>query len=149
MIASGAVAERIHVAPSGVDLQAFADIADFNPKKLQDKPRLNYIGRISRDRGLGIFESLARCQRYRVSLIGPTDEVPAADAELYPAVPYKEVPHWYGRTDIVLLPYQTELDHAASISPLKLFEAMAAGRPVIASDLPSIREVIHMVRMVY
>jgi glycosyltransferase involved in cell wall biosynthesis len=27
-------------------------------------------------------------------------------------------------------------------SPLKLFEAMASGRPIVASDLPSIREVL-------
>jgi glycosyltransferase involved in cell wall biosynthesis len=40
------------------------------------------------------------------------------------------------------MPYQADLRHAATISPIKLFEAMAAGRLVIASDLPPIREVI-------
>ena len=40
------------------------------------------------------------------------------------------------------MPYQADLQHAASISPIKLFEAMAAGRVVLASDLPPIREVI-------
>jgi glycosyltransferase involved in cell wall biosynthesis len=40
------------------------------------------------------------------------------------------------------MPYQADLRHAASISPIKLFEALAAGRLVLASDLPSIREVV-------
>jgi len=31
---------------------------------------------------------------------------------------------------------------AAHTSPLKAFEAMAAGRPIVASDLPSSREVL-------
>jgi glycosyltransferase involved in cell wall biosynthesis len=57
-------------------------------------------------------------------------------------VPHVQVPATLGTGAIALMPYQADLQHAATISPIKLFEAMAAGRLVIASDLPTIREVI-------
>ena len=70
------------------------------------------------------------------------------DAKLDPAlhvhgfVPPREVPGWYARTDLVLLPYQPSHTIIDSISPIKLFEAMGAGRPILVSDLPAMREVI-------
>jgi glycosyltransferase involved in cell wall biosynthesis len=50
--------------------------------------------------------------------------------------------------DILLMPYQVQtMTHAGAVStswmsPLKMFEYMASGVPVIASDLPVLREVL-------
>jgi glycosyltransferase involved in cell wall biosynthesis len=45
--------------------------------------------------------------------------------------------------DILLMPFPNKEHFAYFMSPLKMFEYMAAKRPIIASDLPSIREVLN------
>lgn len=44
--------------------------------------------------------------------------------------------------DILVLPNPPTLVSARYTSPLKLFEYLAAGRPIVASDLPALREVL-------
>ncbi len=143
LVNSGAEPNRITVVPSGVDLSLFNNIRPFNAGKL-NFPNIFYIGRISRDRGLEILTSIAKQGLGRVHLVGESeDPIKPIDNLIYHGhVPHREVVKYYEQSDILLLPYQEDLDHIKSISPLKLFESMATGRPIIASDIPPIREVL-------
>lgn len=57
-------------------------------------------------------------------------------------VPPAEVPALLRRATILVLPNPASAISTRYTSPLKLFEYMAAGRAIVASDLPSIREVL-------
>src|SRR3989344_857580 len=58
--------------------------------------------------------------------------------------PHAEIPIWLRAADILVLP-NTSRDEASRIetSPVKLFEYMASERPIVASDLPSVRNVVN------
>jgi glycosyltransferase involved in cell wall biosynthesis len=140
LIRAGAVPERITVAHSGVKLEAYAGLPLFDPAGL-DRPRVIHLGRLSQPRGSEIFRHLAARGECEISIISAdTGSIP--NAVYHPPVPLTEVPAWYARSDLILLPYQPNISTAATMSPIKMFEAMAAGRPIIASDLPTIREIL-------
>lgn len=133
--------EGVHVCPCGADLGLFQNIAPWNPSGLE-RPHIMYVGRISRHRGLSILEKLAEQDAFRVTVVGSLEDSPATDRiRLVPFVPHHEIPRYLEQADIVVMPYQRNLPHAGSISPMKLFEAMAAGRPILVSDLEPIREI--------
>ncbi len=57
--------------------------------------------------------------------------------------PPAEVPTWLAAADVGVVPNRSQPAISARYtSPLKVFEAMAAGLPLVASDLPSLREVL-------
>ena len=49
---------------------------------------------------------------------------------------------WRRSMDILLAPYQRSVPTVNWMSPLKVFEYMAAGRAIVASDLPVLHEVL-------
>jgi glycosyltransferase involved in cell wall biosynthesis len=143
LAAAGADEKRIHVSPSGVDLKPFNTLPELDPDRLA-RPRIIYLGRISEDRGLHVLTHLAKNSRSEVHLVGDCDDRISNLPNLHhqPAVPHREVASLYAESELVLLPYQQTLSHADAISPMKLFEAMAAGRVIVASDIPPLREIL-------
>jgi len=60
-----------------------------------------------------------------------------------PFQPFKRVPIYMKAMDLFLMPFPKAEHYEYFMSPLKMFEYMASKRPIIASDLPSIREVLN------
>ena len=82
-------------------------------------------------------------------IIGGEHEQVTSLQSKYPRVrflgfrPYRELADNQAAADVLILP-NTGKDEISALftSPLKLFTYMASGRPIVASDLPSIREVL-------
>jgi glycosyltransferase involved in cell wall biosynthesis len=54
-------------------------------------------------------------------------------------VPYKKVPEYVGAMDICVAPHKKDTNQA---SPVKLFDYMACGKPIVASDIEVVREIV-------
>ena len=78
----------------------------------------------------------AQVERLR-GMLGPQ----GAEIEFLPRLPQNEVARHLAHACIAVLPNRPEPDSAFT-SPIKLFEYMAAGCAIVASDLPSLREIL-------
>jgi glycosyltransferase involved in cell wall biosynthesis len=151
---SGVPAGKILVWPDAVDVNAFDLLPDKmilrNRLKLpEEMPIATYCGHLYRNRGI---EEILQCARELPSvyflIIGGWDEDIArfrAEAGGLSNVcftgflPNRQVPAYLTASDILLMPYPAACETAEWMSPLKLFEYMASGRAIVATDLPAIR----------
>lgn len=58
-------------------------------------------------------------------------------------VPHTTVPDFLQACDILIAPFPDNRHYRYYMSPLKIFEYMASGRPIVASELPSLREILN------
>jgi glycosyltransferase involved in cell wall biosynthesis len=113
-----------------------------------------YQGGFSRDRGIEqLIEAIPSVPDALLVLLGYGNlqaelERRAADpglggrVRMLPAVPPDELLDWVAAADVVAMPIQpTTLNHRLT-TPNKLFEAMAVGVPVVASDLPGMAGIV-------
>ena len=58
-------------------------------------------------------------------------------------IPHKKVPYYLKASDVLMMNYSKFKYHTYYTSPMKMFEYMTSKRPIVASDLPSIREILN------
>ena len=120
--------------------------------------RVGYAGSIYAGRGIGFIASLAQTCHWAVfEVAGGAPGVVQKLRAKYKGIRNlsflghlspSNVPDFLRSCDVLLAPYQaTTADGVGTVtvewmSPLKIFEYMAVGRPIISSDLPALREVL-------
>jgi len=133
--------------PHGVDVDAFAGIDDVLPPEgwSIEGPVATLMGHLNARIDLDLLQAIAGAG-INVLIIGPTRfrDSRLDDLLRHPKVhwvgfqPFAELPRYLSVTDVGLVPYvQSEFNRASF--PLKTLEYLAAGLPVVATDLPSIR----------
>jgi len=158
LINKGIDKNKILIAPDGVDLDKFnIDVSKEEArKKLNlplDKKIVMYIGLFDKWKGyLTLLESSKFFDDKEIKLImigGTKKQVENLEKE-YPNViflgylPYTDLPVNQKAADVLVIPNSGKMAISKYYtSPLKLFSHMVSHRPIVASDLPSIREILN------
>lgn len=71
-----------------------------------------------------------------------TESSAAARIELVPPVSYLEISHYLDACDILLAPAGETRHSQRYRSPLKIFDYMARGKPIVAADVPAHKELL-------
>lgn len=148
-------------------VQVAPDAADPIPEHVQPaflsnkgkRLQVGYTGHLYSGRGIEVIFELAKACRWAdFHLVGGTEKdicywkeklEQQANVIFHGFVPPSEAVNLCMAFDTVLAPYQQKIaitgsggDTSRWMSPLKIFEYMAAAKPIIASDLPVLREVL-------
>ncbi len=157
--------QNILIARDGVDLSLFdVDISKEEARKKYnlplDKKIVMYSGHLFEWKGAGVLLEAANISDKRQAtedkllfvFVGGTDYDIQKFRQKAKGLnnililghkPYERIPSLLKAADILVLPNSSKEEISNRYtSPLKLFEYMASQRPIIASDLPSIREVL-------
>lgn len=142
----------VEIVTNGVDYLRYAEAGLPEPKSLQQipRPRIGHVGRLNRKIDFGrIAEIALRCPDWQIVLVGPVvdlDDIAKRDLEacqersnvwLIGEQPSEELPAFMAHMDVNSIFYALRDDLWTQWGfPLKLYEYLAVGRPVVASNMP-------------
>ncbi len=149
---------RITVIPNGVSA------SDFSPSPLPNRegriPTLLYIGTLADWQGLDVvvkaLPKILERQAVRLHIVGRgrsrqrkllSKQIRRLGVEgsvfVQPAVPHHEIPALIAEADICVAPLGlNDRNVTQGACPIKVLEYMAAGRPLLASNMPIVRELV-------
>ena len=154
------------LAPNGVEPERFDDLPDpvtaRNSLGLPEAPTVVCTGHLYAGRGVELFIQLAEAfQQKGVRFVWAGGK--PADVEIWKSkatnlpnltfcgfVPNALLPTYQAAADVLLMPYGHEIGISSGAgnssqisSPMKMFEYLATGRAILASDLPVFHEVLN------
>jgi len=152
-VSHGVPVEKIVVIQNGIDVNSFKK----HESKDKARARLGipkdafvalYVGALDGWKGTDtLFEASHFVEKVTIVIIGGDNERVKILKKQYPRVlflgqrPYRELPDNLVVADVCVLPNTAHDSVSITFTcPMKLLAYMAAGKPIVASDLPSVRE---------
>jgi glycosyltransferase involved in cell wall biosynthesis len=151
----GVPKEKLIVLPDAADLSLFQRPHPLPPSPYPDEgPHIAYIGHLYDYKGIPtVLEAAARLHNVRFHLVGgwPEDivrqlrraqELELTNVTFHGPKPHSDLPLFLWHADVLLLPPSRDHPSAFWTSPLKLGEYLASGTPVVATDIPALRDLV-------
>ncbi|MGC8539900.1 MAG: glycosyltransferase [Phycisphaerae bacterium] len=159
-----ALAKNIHLIPNGVDAAHYRCVIDDHgplPEACRNWPRpvFGYTGSIHSDRvDVKLVESMTVAMKAQdmpgtIVLIGPV-MLPADQRQRLEAtgrviftgpMAYRDLPQYMRAFDVCIVPHCMTA-FVESLNPIKLWEYLAAGKPIVSTDVAGFRDYPHLVR---
>ncbi len=156
----GASSDKIITAHDGVDLEKFfteksAIECRRNLGLPENKKIVMYTGHLYKRKGVNTLAEAAKFFEEDVAVVfvgGMAKDVKEfsyyfkenRNILILGKKPYWTIPLYLKSADVLVLPNSaSEESSSLYTSPMKLFEYMASGNPIVVSDLPAIREVLN------
>ena len=149
---------NILVCPNGVDIDRFNISLSQQEARAKlhfpsDKKIVLYTGHLYDWKGADTLAASAAflSEDIEIVFVGGTEKNVASFTTTFAHLPQinirghqpsGEIPKYLRAADILVLPNARIGESEQFTSPMKLFEYMAAGKPIVASDLPSVREIL-------
>ncbi len=154
-IAHGVKSEKLFIAHDAVDNRFFAPHITKEEARMKlgvetHKPLVLYIGELDAWKGVGtLLLSATESDPFTIGVIGGKEQEVEKLKEIYPHViffgrrPYRELPLYQQAADFLVIPNtaKNELSNTYT-SPLKLFAYMTSLKPILASRIPSIQNIV-------
>jgi glycosyltransferase involved in cell wall biosynthesis len=164
-IGLGLPKDKLVVAPNGVDLEPFrVNLSKEEARSLLGLPAKTkivcYSGNSYSGRGIELLiEAALRLKDVVFIVVGGLERdiknykniargKKADNFMLVGFVPHKKVPLYLLSADVLVMPYTSRMTIKGGTvasnftSPIKLFEYMASCRPIVATSLPAVREIL-------
>jgi len=164
LIKQGAESSRLAVVHDGIRAERFASLPtrDSARQKIgwdENAFIVGYMGRLhtmGMDKGVGLLvEALAQIDGASLALVGGPDRIAVQIREKWLSlglsenrffytgqVDSNEVPIYLRAFDVCAMPFPWTQHFAYYMSPLKVFEYMAVGGAIVASELPAVHEIL-------
>jgi len=144
----------ILVVPGAVDISKYENTKP-SIKHNDKQIKITYVGSLIKNRGVNVLlQSAKYLPNFEFNVIGGVDsdlnyaqnylnDNVITNVNLLGHKPQNLIYEYYQEADILVLPMSGKEQHTQRYaSPNKLFEYMASAKPIIASNLPSVKEVL-------
>lgn len=156
---------ELQIAPNGTETERYQGLP--SPKSarksliLKEGFTVGYTGHFYAGRGMDLLSSIAdQMPEVNFLWVGGKEEDIASWLEalhqqsirnvtITGFIPNERLPLYQAAADILVMPYSTKISGSSGgeisrvINPMKMFDYLASGRPIIASDIPVFHEILH------